>query len=115
MVYHFVTPNNPSTRLMVSHREMLLNLYFEVSWFCMARLSLAYVTPNAMNNLPRSGLEVIFLRSLLALRAMDFFSFLTTMTVLKIKWYKYRLNIYNIYFKMTWLRNGIKRKEKEFY
>ena len=42
----------------------------------MARLSLAYVTPNAMNNLPLSGLEVIFLRSLLALRAMDVFSLL---------------------------------------
>ena len=42
----------------------------------MARLSLTYITSNAMNNLPLSRLEVIFLRSLLALRAMDFFPLL---------------------------------------
>lgn len=79
----------------------------------MARLSLAYVTPYAMNNLTLSGLEVIFLRSLLALRTMDvFFPFLTTVIVLKIKCYKYRLNIYNVLFQNDLVKEWY-QKERE--
>lgn len=64
-----------------------------------------------MDNLPLTGLEVISLAS----SSMKFFFSVTTMIVLKTQWYKYMLNIYYIYFIMTWLRNNIKRKEKEFY
>lgn len=95
---------------------MLVDLLLEVSWIAwqgreIYKLGLTYIIPNAMDNLPLTGLEVISL----VLRSMQFFFSVTTMIVLKIQWYKYRLNIYYIYFIMTWLQNNIKRKEKEFY
>lgn len=95
---------------------MLVDLLLEVSWICMARQRDMKIGPRLHNSKCYGQFASHWVGSNIScFKIYEIFFSITTMVVLKIQWYKYRLNIYYIYFIMTWLRNNIKRKETEFY
>lgn len=105
----------PSSSLQVSIRQILADLLLEVSWICMTKHRDVKIGPCLHNFKCYGQFASHWVGSNVSkfpssTNMYDSFLAFTTIIVLKIKWYKYRLNIYYIYFIMTWVRNNIKKE-----